>query len=183
MAEVPITRLIPPGAPLPERPPEPDELPPWRQAPPPPVPPAPPGPPAWHQVPGPPPGPIEVHVTLLPLPTPPDPTRWERLRAWLGQWGSPWQAAAALALAVVPIPWTGHSAASTWAWMVAEARAEWGPQQAYALAGVPFALVLIRISRHGGSVRRLFVLAVAIGGLAGAADPFDIVTIITGVHR
>lgn len=182
MTETPIhpTRIIPPGADLPARPPAPDEAPPWRAAPPPP--PAPPAEPAWHSMPAPAPGPIEVRVTFAPYVPEPGPGRWERFTAWLSRFGRPWQAAAALTLAVTPIPFTGYSIATTWAYTVEQGRGI-GPWQPYALGCIPFALVVIRIRRRGGSVRLLFLLAITGFGVYGALDWFDLVTIITGVTR
>lgn len=186
MTETPIipTRIIPPGADLPARPPKPDEAPPWHAAPPPPPPPPPPAAPAWYSAPAPEPSEIvhRVQVSLV-FPEPdPEPTRRERLIAWLRTFGTPWQAAAALTLAVTPIPGTGYSIATTWAYTVDLGR-DIGPWQPYALGVLPFALVVTRIRRHGGSVRRLFLLAVTGFGVWGAIDWFDAVTILTGVTR
>lgn len=193
MSDRPIapTRIIPAGAPLPERGPEPGEVPPWRAAPAPPTPPAPPvmpptAPPAVPPPPPPvqqivmPPGPIEVHITLQP--PEPEPTRWQRLAAWLGQFGKPWQAAGALVLALVPIPGVGYSIATTWASAVSEARDAGGQGAGYALALTPLAWALLRIYYHGGTIRRLFVLAVSVVGLAGAIHLYDPITWITGVR-
>lgn len=176
-------RIIPPGAPLPDRPPEPDDIPPWRAAPPPPPPP-PPAEPAWYQAPPPPPGDIvhRVQVEIVWPQPEPEPTRWQRLTAWLRRFGSPWQAALALAAAVTPIPPTGYSIATTWAYTVDLGR-DIGPWQPYALGCLPFALVVTRILHRGGSVRRLFLLVVTTAGVWGAIDPFDLVTILTGVTR
>ncbi|MFE3762287.1 hypothetical protein ACFXPI_11040 [Streptomyces sp. NPDC059104] len=183
MTEARITQIIPPGAPLPPRPPGPDETPPWRAAPPPPPPP-PPAEPAWYSAPPPEPHEIihHVHVQLVYPEPEPAPSRWQRLTAWLRQFGEPWQALAALALAVTPIPGIGYSAATTWAYIVGLGR-DIGPWQPYALGCLPFALVVARILRRGGSVRLLFLLAVTGFGVYGAIDPFDLVTIITGVTR
>ncbi|MER7833498.1 hypothetical protein [Streptomyces sp. NPDC095602] len=176
------TRIIPAGAPLPTAQPDPGGAPPWyMQPPPPPVDLPPPPIPAA----APPPGPVEVRVTVdLAYPyAEPEPGRWERLTAWASQYGRPWQAIGGLLLAVVPIPWTGHSAATTWAYTVSLAR-DMHLGYAYALALVPLALVARRILRHGGTLLRLWALAVtAIGGLAGALDWFDLITITTGVTR
>ncbi|MGW5852106.1 hypothetical protein ACWFQ8_29870 [Streptomyces sp. NPDC055254] len=184
MTEAPIipTRVIPPGAPLPPRPPAPGETPPWRPPPPaPPTPPVPPADPPWHSMPAPAPAPIELRVTFAPY-LEPQPGRWERLATWLRRFGQPWQAAAALTLAVTPIPGVGYSIATTWAYTVDLGR-DIGPWQPYALGCLPFALVISRILRHGGSVRRLFLLTVTGFGVYGALDWFDLITIITGVTR
>ncbi|MFD3917333.1 hypothetical protein, partial [Streptomyces sp. NPDC058603] len=145
------SRVIPSGSSLPDRVPEPDEVPPWRPSPAPaPAPPAvpPPLPPhGWYgpgpYAPSPPPapGPIEVYVTVLPAPTPPEPTRWERLTTWLSRFGRPWHAVAALALAVAPILPGGYSPATTWHYTVSETRDIWGPGWGYGLGGGALALV------------------------------------------
>lgn len=186
MTETPIVpaRIIPPGASLPARPPEPGEAPPWRTAPPPPPPP-PPVEPAWYSVPTPPPpGEIihHVRVELIHPEAEPEPSRWARLTAWLTRFGTPWQAAAALILAVTPIPSTGYSVATTWAYTVGLGR-DIGPWQPYALGCLPFALVVTRLLRRGGTVRRLFLLVVTGAGAWAALDAFDLVTALTGVHR
>lgn len=183
MAEGKITGIIPPGAPLPQRPPEPGELPPWRAAPPPPPPP-PPREPTWHSVAAAEPSEMvhRVRVEVV-FPEPePDPSRWQRLTAWLQQFGRPWQAAAALTLAVAPIPGVGYSTATVWAYTVDLGR-DLGPWQPYALGVPPFALVAARILHRGGSVYRLFGLAVTSFGVYGAIDWFDIITVLTGVTR
>lgn len=187
MTEAPITptRIIPPGAALPARPPKPGETPPWRTAPPlPPPPPPPPAAPTWYSAPPPPPADIvqRIQVELVFPPPEPEPTRRELFTAWLHSFGSPWQAAAALALAVTPVPGTGYSIATTWAYIVDLGR-DIGPWQPYALGVLPFAVVVTRIRRHGGSVRRLFLLAVTGFGVWGALRWFDFVTILTGVTR
>ncbi|MFE4535668.1 hypothetical protein ACFRKB_11370 [Streptomyces scopuliridis] len=190
MSDKPITptRVIPAGAPLPDRPPEPDDIPPWRQPPPPP--PAPPAPPAVPAPPPPDPGPIEVYVTFLPAPLPPEPTRWERLRAWLRTFATPLQATAGLVLAVAPILPRGYSCAGTWYYTVGQAR-EFGTGWGYAIGGgalflAGYALVRKREQRrdgHGSSFLRVFFLATTFVGAFGAIDPFDAVTILTGVTR
>ncbi|MER6103605.1 hypothetical protein ABT115_15105 [Streptomyces sp. NPDC001832] len=193
MPDRPITptRIIPASAPLPERGPEPGEVPPWRAAPAPPAPPAAPVPPpaAPPAVPPPPPpvqqifipqGPVEVHVTLQP--PEPEPTRWERFTSWIGQFGRPWQICGALTLALLPIPGVGYSIATTWAFAVSETRDMWGQGAGYTLALTPLAWALLRIYYCGGTIRRLLVLAVALVGLTGAIHLYDPVTWITGVR-
>ncbi|MFJ9029793.1 hypothetical protein ACIRQP_14920 [Streptomyces sp. NPDC102274] len=186
MSDKPITptRIIPAGAALPDRPPAPDDIPPWRQPPPPP--PAPPAPPA---VPAPPPpdlGPIEVYVTFLPAPLPPEPTRWERLRAWLRTFATPLQATAGLVLAVAPILPRGHSCATTWLATVAQAR-DMGTGWGYAIGGGALLLAgcaLVRKReqrRDGSSFLRVFFLATTFVGAFGAIHLYDPVTWITGV--
>ncbi|WP_330435805.1 hypothetical protein OIC43_37040 [Streptomyces sp. NBC_00825] len=185
------SRIIPAGTPLPPRAPEPGEVPPWRAAPAPPTPPAPPAaPPVAPPAPPPPPpvqqivmppGPFEIHVTLQP----PEPklTWWQRLGAWAGQFGKPWQAVGALLLAGFPVPGVGHSIASAWARAVFETRDAWGQGYGYALACTPLAWAFLRLYYLGGTIRRLFLLAVSVVGLVGGAIHFyDPVTWITGVH-
>lgn len=186
------TRIIPGGAPLPDGPPTPGAVPPWRTpataaaAPPPPPPPA---PPAVAVPAPPPPGPVYVHhhhhLDVNPAPGPYyEPiTRWERLWAWVRTIGRPWQLIVALLAAVLPIPFTGHSAASTWAATVYLARSEWGVPYGYALAGLALAWVVLRIVRYGGTVLRIWAGAVTLIGLISAINLFDVVTLLTGVTR
>ncbi|MEV6081785.1 hypothetical protein AB0L80_42970 [Streptomyces sp. NPDC052069] len=179
------TQVIPGGAPLPGRPPEPDEIPPWRVTPGSPTGPPPPAPPAVATpAPAPPPPPqVHVHV-VVPYEAPPEPTRWERLKAWLTTIGRPWQIGGALLLVSLPV-FDGHSAATLWASCVAEVRAEEGQDAGYALALTPLAIAVIRITRSSstrGGLGRLLLLAISIVGLAGAIDLYDPVTWITGVH-
>ncbi|MEU3976872.1 hypothetical protein [Streptomyces bacillaris] len=180
------TRIIPGGAPLPPGPPPPGAVPPWRTpapaaaAPPPPPPAAPPA--VTAPAPAPPPEPqVHVHV-VLPYEPEPEPTRRERLWAWITSIGRPWQIALALALAFLPIPGIGYSVATIWASVVTEARAEWGQANAYALAGTPLAIAVMRIVRAGGTLRRLLLLAISLTGLMGAIHLYDPVTWITGVR-
>lgn len=185
------TRIIPGGAPLPDGPPPPGAVPPWRApapaaaAPPPPPPFA---PPAVAVPAPPPPEPVHhhhVHVTVQPVPyyEPIEPTRWDRVCAWMRTIGRPWQLILALLATVLPIPFTGHSAASTWAYTVGLARTEWGTPYGYALAGLALAWVVLRIVRHGGTLLRIWAGTVAVIGLISAIDLFDIVTLLTGVTR
>ncbi|MGC5400195.1 hypothetical protein ACPXCP_31200 [Streptomyces sp. DT20] len=180
------TRIIPAGAPLPGRPPLPGELPPWWEKPaaapaPPPPPVQPPvvlvAPPAPEPLPAP---QVHVHV-VMPYEPEPEPTRRQRLVAGLRRIGRPWQICGALALALVPIPGTGYSAATTWAYAVSEARDTWGQGSGYALALTPLVIALIRIS-HGGTLPRLLLLTVALVGVTGAIHAYDPVTWITGVR-
>lgn len=189
MTDKPITptRIIPAGAPLPARPPGENELPPWRKPPTPPAPPPPAAPPArpepeWHG-PGAYSGPIEVFVTLLPLPVEPEPTRWERLRAWAAAYGRPWQAVAAITLSVSPILPGRYSAATTWHYVVSEARDSFGIGPGYAVGGIPLAVVALLLIRRGGTTLRLVGLVVFSFGLLGAMSWYDPVTLITGVHK
>ncbi|MFC8945927.1 hypothetical protein [Streptomyces rochei] len=180
------TRIIPAGAPLPARPPEPGEAPPWRTPPPPPppvvLPAAPPSDP-WPATP--PPGPVHVHVTvdLAPAEPEPEPSRWERLTTWLGRHIRPWHAVLGLSAAVIPIPGVGHSAATVWHYTVGLGRDSFGAGQGYALGLVPLLLAVTTIVRRGGTPLRLFFLAVtAIGSLASFSW-YDPVQILTGVAR
>ncbi|MFJ2717430.1 hypothetical protein [Streptomyces sp. NPDC087437] len=188
------TRVIPAGAPLPARPPEPGEAPPWRTPPPPP-----PTPPADPPS-GPPPGsgpdrvPPEVvrvvhEVIVIPATsadtdTEPDPEPGLWSRAWSAATGriSGWAALLALAAAVVPIPWTGYSAATTWRYTITQARAlhmGFG----YALAFGAFALALNKLVRGRGGAVSLFFCAVTFIGLFGAMSWYDPIQWLTGVHR
>ncbi|TRV81743.1 hypothetical protein FKN01_00025 [Streptomyces sp. 130] len=119
----------------------------------------------------------------MPYEPAPEPTRWQRLTAWLHCFGRPWQISGALLLTVLPFPGTRYSAAATWAYATGEARAEWGAPTGYALALLPLAWALTRTARHGATVLRLCVIVVAAAGVLGALDPFDLVTAYTGVHR
>ncbi|MYR58291.1 hypothetical protein GTY54_19320 [Streptomyces sp. SID625] len=181
------TRVIPAGAPLPERAPEPGEVPPWR------LPPPPPPPPAVPDLPPPPPDPgtpapavvvQHVHEVVLRWPEPePHPSRWERLTAWLRQYVRPWDAVIGLACGLVPIPGTGYSAATTWHYTVGTAREIWGVGWGYGFGLVPLLLTANTVVRHGGSPARLFFLTVTfVGSLAAISwwDPFEA---LTGVPR
>ncbi|MFB6626490.1 hypothetical protein ACFCWD_28980 [Streptomyces sp. NPDC056374] len=171
------TRIIPGGAPLPPGPPGPGAVPPWRAAPPPP--PA----PITQPYPAPPPGPIEVHVTFLPVEEPPEPTRRERLWTWLTSIAKPWKIVLALLAALLPIPGVGYSLAGVWAYTVGQARTEVGVPWAYALTGVPL-LLAARLVHRTRALRFLIAAVIALVGLIfGALDPFDLVTITTGVTR
>ena len=119
----------------------------------------------------------------MPYDEPPEPTRRERLWAWLRTIGRPWQIGGALALALLPLPGVGYSTATTWAYCVSEARSEWGQGTGYTLALTPLAIAVMRITRSGGTLRRLLLLAVSLIGLTGAIDLYDPVTWITGVTR
>ncbi|MEV6074939.1 hypothetical protein AB0L80_07510 [Streptomyces sp. NPDC052069] len=180
------TRIIPGGAPLPAGPPPPGAVPPWRTpapaaAAPPPPPPVPPAVAVPAPAPAPPPPVPQIHVHLVaPYYEEPEPTRRERLWAWLRQIGRPWQICGALALASVPL-FDGHSVATLWASAVAEARAEGGQDAGYALALTPLAIAVIRIIQGGGTLGRLLLLAISLVGLMGAIDLYDPVTWLTGV--
>jgi len=179
------TRIIPAGAPLPARPPEPGEAPPWRTPPPPPPPPAVPDP--TPVPPDPQPRPVEirhVHEVVLAWAEPdPEPSRWERITAWLGRYVRPWHAVTGLTLAVTPIPHTGYSVATTWHFTVSLAREDWGVGWGYALGLIPLTLAITAIVRKGGSPLRLFALAVTFIGAFGALSWYDPIQFLTGVPR
>ncbi|MEU4920201.1 hypothetical protein AB0G29_12680 [Streptomyces parvus] len=124
-------------------------------------------------------------MSLAPGPyyEPIEPSRWERLWAWIRTIGRPWQLIIALLAAVIPFPYTGHSAASTWAYTVNLARTEWGAPYGYALAGLALGLVLLRIVRRDGTVLRIWAGVVTVIGLISAINLFDVVTLLTGVTR
>lgn len=181
------TRIIPPGAPLPDRPPGPDDIPPWRaparaHSHPAPHPSAhPPKNPHPNPHPAPAdPGPIEVRVTLVPAEVPapePEPTRLDRIRAIAPLW----KILAALAGAVVPIPGVGYSISGVWAYCVSETRDTFGAAWGYALALITLSLAGRAVSRTR-SLRTLFALAVCLIGVTGAAHLYDPITALTGAH-
>lgn len=182
------TRIIPAGAELPARPPEPGEIPPWRRTPPPPPPP-PVVPPPIPAQPGPDAQPLEVrHVHTVELvwqePEPePQPSRRERFTAWLGRYVRPWHAAIALAGGLLPIPGTGYSAATTWHYTVGLAREDWGVAWGYGFGLVPLALAGTALVRRGGSPVRLFVLTVTFIGSFACFSWYDPIQFLTGVAR
>lgn len=191
------TRVIPAGQPLPtpraaseERPTRP--TPPGPPSPPtrttPPAPPA--GPPPgslWH---GPQAyGPIDIRVTLVPALPDPEPTRRDRLWAWLRTYATPLQALTGLVLALAPIWPNGYSCAATWAATVYEARSISIPAS-YTLATGAFALTWVALVRkrdtrregRGSSGIHVWAVTCAFVGTLSAVSPWDIVTLITGVH-
>lgn len=179
------TRIIPAGAPLPARSPEADEVPPWHTPPPPP----PIAPTPLPDPPDPEPRTVEVrhvHEIILTSPDPdpePDPSRWERAGTWLGQTIRPWHAVIGLALAVLPIPHVGYSAATVWHYTVGLARDEWGIGAGYAFGLIPLTLAITVLVRRGGSPLRLFALAVTFIGAFASLSWYDPVQILTGVAR
>lgn len=179
------SRIIPASAPLPERSPSAGELPPWRTSLAPPAPPAPPQPPTrFVFLPPPPPppsGPIEVHVRLLPVELPPEPTRWERLWSWITSIARPWQICAALTGALIPIPGVGYSAAGIWAYCVDGARDQFGAGWAYAIALVSLYLAGRAVHRTR-RLRALVACTICLIGVTGAIHLYDPVTALTGVH-
>lgn len=167
------TRIIPAGAPLPARPPEPGEAPPWR---PPPTPPAPPA------APPPPPAPIEVrhvHEILLVVPEP-EP---ERQPLWARLWDRlvTWRMVAAILAAL--LPWAyGQSPVGLWSHTVHQARTEAGVGAAYVIAGVAIAAAW-GLDRHTGRVIPRFLLVTALLGAFGVLDWYDPILFLTGVTR
>ncbi|MGW4028224.1 hypothetical protein ACWEFL_02710 [Streptomyces sp. NPDC004838] len=176
------TRIIPAGVPLPARPPTPDDVPPWRapapegQSPPPENPPAPPTDPEPEPER---PGTIEVRIAYDPYPITPDPepSLWDRIT----RIAPGWKLLAAVLGAMLPIPGVGYSLATVWAYTVTQARTEFGPGWAYALALTPLALAA-RAVRRTRSLLALFALVIALIGLTGAIHWFDPIAALTGVR-
>ncbi|MFJ7417963.1 hypothetical protein ACIQXD_05040 [Streptomyces uncialis] len=170
MTDRPITptRIIPAGTPLPDRPPEPGEVPPWRDPPPPP-----PGP--WP----PDPGPVAIRVTVDLVTVEPEP---DSAPGWLSRlWDRlcDWRLVTAVTAAVVP--WmAGDSPATAWAHTLAECRTEAGTTAAYILA-IGAAGGAWALDKHTGRwVPRLLLVTAAIGS-TGAISLFDPITALTGV--
>ncbi|MFD0353492.1 hypothetical protein ACFVHW_07045 [Streptomyces sp. NPDC127110] len=127
MTEARITQIIPPGRPLPARPPEQPRTPlpaDWWQTPPPPLVPRPPVPPPHIPA----PGPVDVHVTLSwAAPEPEQPPWWRRIR-----WG--YNAGCLLCAGPVSTPW---------AWALDSARDSQGLAGAWTLAAIPLAVLAL----------------------------------------
>ncbi|WP_234307875.1 hypothetical protein [Streptomyces sp. NBRC 110035] len=169
------TQIIPAGAPLPARPPEPGEAPPWRT--PPPAPPAapPPVPPT--------PGPQDVvvrhihEIVLAPQePEPePGPRLWERLWDRLATWRM------AVALLAALTPWAGgQSPVGLWSQTVHQARVEAGIPAAYIIATVAV-LAAWALDRHTGrAVPRALLITASLGAL-GVLHWWDPILMLTGV--
>lgn len=191
MSEKPITptRIIPAGHDIPTAPPLPaaphgaEDVPPWRTTAPPPrptgAPPEPPPPPhgaGGEQR-------VVVEVWYPPAEPPqPEPDRAPRWSmAWAWQHAHPWKTAIGGAAALLPIPWTGYSLATTWAYTVDQSR-DFGWAWGYGLAGAALALAVLADTRHARILTRLF-LVVAVAGVLGAIDWYDPITILTGVTR
>ncbi|MDX3162736.1 hypothetical protein QBA57_28660 [Streptomyces scabiei] len=166
------TRIIPAGVPLPARPPEPGEDPPWRTPPPPVIPPAAPWPP-----PPPPSGPIEVRVTVdLVAPAEPEPglsaRLWDRLVTW--------RMISAILAAL--LPWAaGQSPVGIWSHTVHQARTEAGIAAAYVIATVALTAAWA-LDRHSGRWIPRFLLVTASLGALGVLHWYDPITALTGVH-
>ena len=173
------TRIIPAGAPLPARPPNPGDIPPWRNPPPPPPPPPPVIPPAapWPP-PAPPPGPIEVRVTVdLVAPAEPDPGPGILSRLW--DWLVTWRMISAILAAL--LPWAaGQSPVGIWSHTVHQARTEAGIGAAYVIAGVALAAAW-GLDRHTGRWLPRFLLVTASLGAFGVLHWWDPFLLLTGV--
>lgn len=178
------TRVIPAGAPLPARPPEPGEEPPWRTPPPPP-------PTVAAPVPVPPdpePRIVEVrHVHEVVL-TSPDPDPEPRPRVWERLWERlcTWRMAVAVLAAVVP--WVGgQSPVGLWSHTVHQARAEAGIGGAYVIAGVAVAVAWVIDRRSsppgepGRAVPRFLLVTASLGAL-GVLHWWDPILMLTGVN-
>ncbi|MFJ5176692.1 hypothetical protein ACIP68_23005 [Streptomyces griseoviridis] len=183
----PITpaRIFPAGTPLPERPPEPGEIPPWRQPHPQPASPPPPPPVVPATAPPPPPPPPEIHVRHIhevvaaPAPAEEPPRLWTRLWDTLVTW----RLFGAVLLAL--IPWLGgRSPVGAWGHTVHQARVEAGVLAAYVTAAVAIAVTWLW-DRHTGQKRFLprFFLVTALLGSLGVLSWLDPLTLLTGVTR
>ncbi|MET9012307.1 hypothetical protein ABZX74_15515 [Streptomyces olivaceoviridis] len=171
------TRVIPAGVPLPARPPEPGEAPPWRTPPPPPVTTA----PTPSVPPPPPPAEVVVHHVHEIVFAPPEeerpPRLWERLWDALVTWRM------IVALIAALIPWAGgQSPVGIWAHTVHQARTEAGIGAAYVIAAVAIAAAW-GLDRHTGRVVPRFLLVVALLGSLGVLHWWDPFQFLTGVTR
>ncbi|MFR9796156.1 hypothetical protein ACL02U_09670 [Streptomyces sp. MS06] len=166
------TRVIPAGTPLPARPPEPDEAPPWRTPPQP-----------QPAAPTPDPGPVDVrhtHEIVLTWPdTDPDPTPplwarlWDRLTTW--------RMLAAILAALTP--WAGgHSPVGLWAHTLHQARTEASIGAAYVIATVAV-LTTWTLDRRTSRVVPRFLLVTALLGTLGVLNWWDPILLLTGVTR
>jgi len=167
------TRVIPAGAPLPDRPPEPGEIPPWRTPPaPPPVPPPPP------------PAPVEVrhvHVHEVVVVTPESeaetPPLWARVWDRMVTWRM------LIAVLTALTPWAeGRSPVGIWAATLRQARTEASIGAAYVIAGLALAAAW-GLDRHTSRAVPRFLLVTALAGSFGVLDWYDPITALTGVLR
>ncbi|MBZ6250371.1 hypothetical protein KVH27_18545 [Streptomyces olivaceus] len=185
MTDRPITpsRIIPAGAPLPARPPEPGEAPPWRTAPPPPpvVPPAAPVPADPEPVP-PPQVVHHVHEVLLVTPDPePEPPLWARVWDWLWAHLVTWRMLLAILAALTP--WlAGDSPVSLWSHAVHQLRTDAGVLAAYVVAGGALTTAWALDRRTGRVLPRFLLVTTAVGAL-GVFDWWDPFLAFTGVAR
>lgn len=172
------TRVIPAGVPLPARPPEPGEVPPWHSAPPP-RPPVPPVPPA----PVPPPQVVHyVHEVHLVTPEPePDLPLWARVWDWLWKHLVTWRMLLAILAALVP--WlNGNSPVSLWAGAVHQLRDEAGILAAYVVAAGALTTAWALDRRTGRVLPRFLLVTTAVGAF-GVFDWWDPILALTGVAR
>jgi hypothetical protein len=185
------TRIIPAGqtAALPSRGPRPGERPPWwEQSPRPGSPTAPSAPaeapPPRREAPqpeaAPPPGVLEVRVRYQPDPVQSSPSRWSW--RWLTSRLYPWWTLLATVAVLTPFPFTGYSAATTWAYCVGEIRAEHGYGWGYAtaLGTLGLACLYDARGRHWRIVTRAAGVVTLVGVL-GAIHWYDPVQFLTGV--
>ncbi|MFJ8146028.1 hypothetical protein ACIQ6R_13240 [Streptomyces sp. NPDC096048] len=177
------TRIIPAGTPLPARPPERGELPPWREKPAPPPPATPPAPVRND----PDPGLVEVrHTHEITLtwadPDPePDPPLWARVWDWLWERLFTWRMIVAILAALAP--WAGgQSPVGLWSGTVHQARTEAGILAAYVIAGVAIAATWALDRRTGRALPR-FLLVTASLGAVGVLHWWDPILFLTGVPR
>lgn len=169
------TRVIPASAPLPARPPEPGEAPPWRTPPPPPpMPPVPVDPE---------PRTVEVRHTHEIVMTWADPDPEPAPRLWERLWDRlvTWRMIAAILAAL--LPWLGgQSPVGAWSHTVHQARTEAGIGAAYVIAAVAIAATW-GLDRHTGRVVPRFLFVTALLGALGVLHWYDPILLLTGVHR
>ena len=165
------TRIIPAGATLPARPPEPDEAPPWRTPPPAPPPPPPPAAPRDVVV-------RHIHEVVLapaePEPTP-EPRLWERL------WDRLVTRRMIAAILAALLPWAGgQSPVGIWSHTVHQARTEASISAAYVIAGIAVAATWA-LDRHTSRAVPRFLLVTASLGAFGVLHWWDPILLLTGV--
>ncbi|MGW1071546.1 hypothetical protein [Streptomyces sp. NPDC002537] len=120
----------------------------------------------------------------------PEPEPEQRSRFW---WGWLWphirpvQTFLGAALALAPIPWTGYSVATTWAYTVHESRGFAIPiAYGLGLGALAVAVSAERRARENGVLRELAArtaVVITFIGVMGALDLYDPVTVLTGVHH
>lgn len=126
-------------------------------------------------------GEVHVHVTI----TQPNPDPAEQLGLWSRTWTTatsyiaPWKALMAVGASVAPIPVTGYSIATTWAYTVGELRGL-HIGVAYAVGFGALALAGRRF-HHTHGLLALTCTAVTSIGVLGAIDWYDPITALTGV--
>ncbi|MFF2522262.1 hypothetical protein [Streptomyces liangshanensis] len=128
-------------------------------------------------------------MTFVPAAPDPEPTRRERLWAWLREYATPLQAVTGMVAALAPVLPGGYSCAATWAETVHEARGI-GIPASYTLAAGALALAWFALTRkrdarregRGSSGVHVWAVTCAFVGTLAAVSPWDIVTLITGVH-